>query len=305
MQFALRKLGSTKLDEITKAEYEEIRTAKNSYSRIIRVEENFDAVMEDYVELEETLLHFGIRHLAFHSSNHLEFQNMRNVINRRLLHVLSTARLYRDALLKNSKALLKNDGSFQQIKEELEDSPRQPMEFRIIEALRNYSQHHDFPISGMTKASRWESDGNSKAKERAAYFVSAKMDASAIARERTLASDLKEALLELGSDADIIVTIRRYIQHLGSIHSMFRELIKSKEKQWLKTMRDAIARGEGQPLQHEGLPDLVYVIGTNDDGTVHEIQLFEDFFSVLSSLRIKNGSQVNLSKRYVRWSAHQ
>lgn len=295
-QFSLRRLGYDAELEISREEFETIELSKDLYFRIIRIEEYFDAVLEDYAELEETLSHYGIRHLVFHS---FEFHLMRNVINRRLLHLLSTARLYRDGLLKHGKTLLKNGDAFQQIKNELNDSTQQPMEFRIVEALRNYSQHEDFPISSMTTGSQWEIHNETREKKRGAHYLTVNIDASEISKQRKLPTDVRDALVEMGPNAEMICHIRKYVEHLGSIHAEFRKLVNGPESQWEKTMRNAMGSFQ-RSADDIALPFLVYATKRRPNGT--EIQLFEDFFERLVLLRQKNGIQATLSKRYVRWS---
>lgn len=295
VRFTLRRLGDQSQIDISEAEFETIKSSKELYSRVIRMEENFEAVLEDYAELEETLSHYGIRHLVFHQA---DFQSMRNIINRRLLHLLATALLYRDGLLKHGKLLLKKDNAFQTLKSELTDSPNQPIEFRIVEALRDYSQHEDFPISEMSTTSQWE-DNDKRKKERGAHFITVNIDASAIGRRRNLAPDLKDALVKMGPKTEMIGHIRKYVEYLGSIHAVFRKLINAEEKRWEKIMRDAMNRFH-LPPDIKGLPLVIFA--TKKDSSGHEIQLFEDFFDSLALLRTKNGTQQTLSKRYVRWS---
>ena len=110
MTYILRSPGSNSEIKISDATFSAIQFAKTQYGKIIRIEENFDAVMEDFVELEETLLSFSLRYLAFGSMDHVAFQEMRNVTGRRMLHMLSAARLYRDALSRHAAALLKDAG---------------------------------------------------------------------------------------------------------------------------------------------------------------------------------------------------
>ena len=158
MGCVLRKFGAGPNLEITQAEYEAIKNAKAMYAHLIRVEQNFDAVIEDYVELESTISNYAVRYFAFHLMDESDaFDAVQGTISRRVVHVLATARLYRDALCQHGKAVLKADGTFLEIETALKDAPNQPMSFRIVEALRNYSQHSALPISSMMAGSQWES----------------------------------------------------------------------------------------------------------------------------------------------------
>src|SRR4051794_32001181 len=128
VQFLLFRLGSSEPVEITRDEFDCIRTAKDSYGSIIGVENNFDAALEDYVELEETLFHFGARYLVFRSADHFDFDHARNTISRRLLHFLSMAKLYRNSLLRQAAKLFGKGNEFIALKIKLADSPNLPIE---------------------------------------------------------------------------------------------------------------------------------------------------------------------------------
>lgn len=299
MKYYLFSYGSRPSIEITQEEYEDIRNAKSYLSDIIRIEENFDAVMEDYVELEETLLRFGIRHLAFMSGTEDHFHMMRGVINRRVLHLLSTARLYRDGLQKRAKARLSRE-DFYQLKAQLIDSPSQPMSFRIVEALRNYTQHDDFPISGMTTQMKWE-EGAERIKDRAAFSVTPKFDALEVSKARKLAADVRKALSELGSDAQMISHIREYVEHLGAIHSQVRKLVEQSEKNYVSTLRSAMARYQAGLPENTNKPIVVIAVKWNEKTRSDEVQMFDEFFDYRTRLKSKNNTQENLSRRYVKW----
>ncbi len=303
MDYYLRSLGSRTFVEITKSEFDALERAKRLYGHIIRIEENFDAVMEDYAELEQALLHLGVRYMTFSQMDHADFHSMRNLIVRKILHLLSTARLYRHALRKDGKAALDNDHKLALLNEEFADGPNKPMPFRIVEALRNYSQHEELPISSMSAGAKWEESEDKKVrKERASYTIVPKIDAVRVSEERKLAADVKAALKELGSNAEMITHIRKYIEHLGSIHAVFRKLSEGDEKNWKSLIRGAIDQYHGK-LGKDGEALLVLAIKEREEKGQEQIQLFNEFFDYHDKLRRKNRSQINLSRRYVKWTA--
>ncbi|MFX8496825.1 hypothetical protein ABTL88_19140, partial [Acinetobacter baumannii] len=77
--------------------------------------------MENFVELEETLFHLGMKHLAFGIRDNSNFHYSRSLINRRLINLFSSTRLYRDALLKHSLEVLGQGESYTGLKAEIRD----------------------------------------------------------------------------------------------------------------------------------------------------------------------------------------
>jgi hypothetical protein len=300
MVFALCGYGHSQTIPITRNEYADLKRAKDSYVWLVRVEENFDAVMENHAELEQTILSFGVRYLAFSSEDDDRIHEIRRTLSRRLLHVLATARLYRNALAKHGKALLKPDSRYGDLESALRDSSNHPMSFRVVEALRNYSQHNELPISGMNLSSAWENeDKKVRLKERSAYTILPKIDARAVAKERDLPPDVRDALQKLGDRADMMGHIREYVEHLGSINDLFRKLVKNPEDAFIKTLQGAIARYKSLL----GPADRLFaVVARNSDEPGVEIQIFDKLFDSLARLRRKNRTQRNLSKSYVKWT---
>src|SRR3954470_11435896 len=91
-------LSETPTIEITEAEYTAVEPARAVINELIAVEEKYDAVMENYVELEEAVHNLGIRMLAFVDYHYEEMAAPLNLLSRRLSNLLSSARLYRDTL---------------------------------------------------------------------------------------------------------------------------------------------------------------------------------------------------------------
>ena len=150
----------------------------------------------------------------------------------------------------------------------------------------------------MMAGSKWESSEVLQ-KDRAAYFIVPRIDATKIDQERKLATDVRAELNKLGEEAEVVGHIRKYIEHLGSIHATFRKLTSAHEKQWAAAARKAMARYKATAREK-----TIVVVAMQTDGRrpVEEVQLFDEFFDRYAFLKRKNGTQANLSRRYVQWT---
>src|SRR3954470_22853931 len=94
MPYVIRKmvLARTPLVEITKEEHSAVKPARAVINELIAVEEAFDAVMENYVELEQSIHGIATRHLAFVDRHYEEVAAPLNLIARRFANLLSSAR---------------------------------------------------------------------------------------------------------------------------------------------------------------------------------------------------------------------
>jgi hypothetical protein len=232
-------LGSSSRIRISKSEYEYIKNARSGLLEIVGAEEKFDSVMENFVELEQALLVLSLRHLTFLESDYKAYQAPRNTISRRILNLLSSSRLYRDALLQHTKRIVGAKDA-RKIKDALRDGPQQPMNFRMVEALRNYSQHQELPIIGITFQSRREEEENKPSK--VSYSVEPLINAAEVGRRRDLAADVKAALRALGASVNPMSMIREHVEHIGAIHRQFRELVEGEETRWETIIAGGMAR---------------------------------------------------------------
>ncbi|WP_338833567.1 hypothetical protein [Bradyrhizobium septentrionale] len=307
MPYVLRSMiiAHTVTIEITKEEYNATLRARAAMNELIAVEEKYDALMENYVELEETLHNFGIRTLAFVERRYEDTITPLNQVSRRVSNLLSSARLYRDALPQHAARLLgRKHSEVVRLQEELKPgNPNHPMPYRQMEAVRNYAQHVGPAINDIVIDRHWEpNEENQKGRHLCAILP--RMDADAISRNKRnnheLAPDLRTSLAALGKEANPMPIIRKYVEHIGTIHAGFRETVKQLEKESEELMRGLLERyakaAPGETL-------VAVAVGLeNENGIVLEPQyLVEHRLDYLRYLRVKHLSAASLSLRYVPW----
>jgi hypothetical protein len=283
---------------LTEVEFGDLKKGKRVIMQVLGVEEKFDVLMENYVELEETLFQVGIRHLAFGYSKHDQFDKNRNLISRRLLNLFSASRLYRDAMIKRATSILGPCDELNRIKFATRDSVEQPMPYRIMEVVRNYCQHEELPITSLSLGARWEKNGESTEQKRSAYTVTPMMNALDISKRRDVAADIRVAMSKLGEKAEVMPLVRKYLERWGAIHDLFRETSQPLTSESETIVKDALRRVR---IAEKEDVLLAYATAEDDDGYLESIQLFDELFESLNDLRRKNGTQVNLSRRYVKW----
>ena len=291
-------LSSDHTIRITKKEYEHIKVACTGIGEIIGIEEKYDAVMENFVELEQSILQLGMRHLAFSNMDYHELQQPRNVVGRRLLNLLSSARLYRDSLPQHCKTIFGDkDARLGQVKALLRDSPKQPMAYRVVEAVRNYAQHQEIPVYGVTFHRASEGDGEER---RSAHWLSFSLDALEVSRGRELSNDVRAELVSLGSKVDPMPLVRQYVEHVGTIQRAIREMIKGHDADWTGTITGGIRRFTRRFPKEKAIALAAGFQKPN--GSISDAEyLVEEAVGYLKYLKSKNRSAVNLSQRYVKW----
>ncbi|MCK1553427.1 hypothetical protein IVB11_31365 [Bradyrhizobium sp. 177] len=286
--------------EITRDEYDAVKPARMAIGELIAIEEKFDAVMENYVELEETIHNLGIRLLAFETRNYEEMAAPLNHVSRRVSNLLSSTRLYRDALPQHARQLLgRKHPAVQPLLSLKSDSPEHPMAYRQMEAVRNYAQHVGPAINNLTFKRHRDVNENGDTTG-FAFSVVPHMDAEAISLQRDVAEDLREAFRSLGDQPNPMPLIRQYIEHFGKVHAGFLNTVKSLETDRETTMRGLLSQyAEATPGEQ---PIGVAAVFANANGTFENPEyLSEHRLDYLRYLRVKHPTATNLARRYVPW----
>jgi hypothetical protein len=286
--------------EITKIEYDAVKPARAVINELIAVEEKFDAVMENYVELEETIHNLGIRMLAFVERHYEEMTAPLNLVSRRVSNLLSSARLYRDALPQHASRLLgRKHAAIQPFLDLKSDNEHQPMAYRQMEAVRNYAQHVGPAINDIT-FDRHKDVNDERETIGFSFSVVPHMDALAISQRRDMAADLRASFLSLGNQPNPIPLIRKYIEHIGVIHAGFRDAVEELATENEAVMRSLLDRYQQvAPMRQQ----VGVAVGfENADGTVSDPEhLVEHRLDYFRYLRLKHLTAANLSGRYVPW----
>jgi hypothetical protein len=294
-------LGRTPNVRITKQIYDSVKPSKQGIHEIISIEEKFDLMMENYVELETTLLSLGMSHLAFTTFEYNEMLSSRNLISRRIVNLLSSVRLYRDALPQHVNNIFgARHVVAKQLSSAMKDASSLPMPYRMMEAIRNYTQHQELPIEGISFNTHSERDEATRTMKRLAYRVIPKLNATEVSKRRGLSADVRIALAAAGPSIDPIQIIREAIEHIGTVHENFRKSIESQEKEWDNHLRNLLLKYIKR--DKEKRPYGVAVGFLRSNGTIsNEEYIVQDVLDYRKFLRLKNNTSANLSKRYVKW----
>jgi hypothetical protein len=113
------------------------------------------------------------------------------------------------------------------------------LSYRVMEALRNYSQHAALPIHGIsTEASR---KGSAAEADELTFAVLPHVDHQLLAQD----ANFKKAVLEEISKLEKIELkpmVREYIEGISTVHSAFRMITEPKRKAWAGRLENAAKR---------------------------------------------------------------
>src|SRR5712691_6637055 len=141
-------LGSDGI-ELTEQDFREIQRAKRYQALGLRIEENFDLVLLNVRELERSLLEVSLLRSTSPGAVPSLLADARHISNLRMVNYLTTTRLYLDQASVSLKEVC-GPSALETFSTSRRVEYAACFGYRVMEALRNYSQHRSLPINQIT-----------------------------------------------------------------------------------------------------------------------------------------------------------
>ena len=142
--------------EISEAEYLSLHDARKVLNAAFSFEENFDLLVGNYIEIENSALTLTTATMARQLYEYDEMFELTSEMNRRAVNFLCTARLFVDQIRQRIGAC---GGDSAAIKKRISDAYDAAFEYRFMEALRNHVQHSGSAIHGLSFGGDWQPSG--------------------------------------------------------------------------------------------------------------------------------------------------
>ena len=236
MSYTIRIFAIGKYPEISisKKKFLNLRNAHSALSHGLSIEEKYEILFSNYLEFEQELLRHSAEFLLRVPFEHEDFFEIQLQINRKLMNLLTAARLYTDRIPHYVESITGQDSKI--VKEKLIDNEYDnSLEYRFMEALRNYVQHKGLPVH----RTAFNSSAVDTDRERKLEF------SVEIASEKIHLSEDKKfkqsVLKQLPDKIDLKMHTRGYIESLSKIHAKIRKMVGSKLDDARRKVEDAIS----------------------------------------------------------------
>ncbi|MBA3677778.1 MAG: hypothetical protein H0W74_10325 [Sphingosinicella sp.] len=288
-------LGRTPKIEITKEEHDAIIVAWRSIVAVVAIEEEWDSLIRNYIELEMELLKSAMHSIVLNHESYHEMQQERLEFSRRLSNLLQTCRSYIDHAPHHLGKL--DDGAFKAAFDGLRKTAHAAhFGYRFMDAMRNYAQHRGVPLHGSTYNAQWTGDLVDDAKGLLQHSVAASVNLDKIREDRNFNAKVRGEL-EGVDKLDVATLTREYIEALGSIQTALRARLKESLTNWKGTVRAAM---EQYAAVNKGdVVGLSVAEFSTDDRLIAAVNIFDELLERQERLVRRNGSLVNLRRRYV------
>ncbi len=229
---------------ISAEEYAALSSSGTNLRRMLAIEEQLDLVLGNYLDLENDLLSVATRHMLFVTLEYELFQRDRNLVaNRRLLNLLSACRGYLDHAPYNLNRISDLGGTPMSVVatffgESASLEYDRCLGYRVMEALRNYTQHARFPIS-VRYSSGWTETPDEE-DSRLVTTVAVLLNPKGIGRD--FKASVRTELQKRPEPVDIRLMIRQYVASIGKIHEQIREKMHENVRGWEAQIYDALKK---------------------------------------------------------------
>jgi hypothetical protein len=288
---------------LTSEQHGQLAQAKRALVATIGIEQKFDLLLENYVEYESELLSLSMRLVAFRHSEWGEFQEQSLGITRRLVNLLSAARMYVDQISHDLSRLFgKEHQVYVAVKKTSAKHYDERFGFRLMETLRNSIQHQS--IAGIRLKHRYDTD---EPKEEDLLAAADKRQVIVRVIPILNVSDLHDMQLKpsvraeiegLGQDdLDLTLLVREYIDGLAAMQYELRRCAQHDRKQWESTIREALTSARDR--WSKGAKAVNLIVLDESGKIVQWTHLFPELIDYLNALERKNQGPLRLSRTYV------
>jgi len=270
--------------EIGDAEYLELKRAKPILGAAFSFEENYDLLVGNYLEFENSALSITATSIARRRHDYQDLFELKADMNRRAVNFLSSARLFVDQLLQRVGEC---GGSKDEVKRMLSEEYDGCFEYRFMEALRNHVQHSGSAVHGLTIGGRWTPPGEKVRNE---------FSLGVMTLRRYLALDhsfKRQVLSECPDEVDLLGATRRYLESLSAIHEFTRQNVESSVNEARKSFAAAIKRyADFSGSSSKALT----AFASSERDPSNQVAVFLDWDDVRIKLSNRNRNLKNLSK---------
>lgn len=225
--------------------FEEFTRARRGLIEALGVEERFNMLLENYAEFESELLRQGLYYMMFEDMEWSRLSDVIHTFSRRLTNFLSTARLYLDQTPRALKRMyIDNPNIAVAFKQSCNKEYDAVAAYRVMEAIRNYGQHRNLPISHLAMKMT-DLPGHEEALNQ--HIVIPSLDLEELRED----PDFKRSVLrELDAAGeryiDVRMLVREYLEALGRVHLSVQHAISADLAEWDSLMAKLRAEFNGQ-----------------------------------------------------------
>ena len=292
-------LGAQPEIEIDATRHNALKAALEIQGVALEIEERFNLVMASYEEFEREILTITLAHMVRISPTWGGMFSDLLLLNRRVVNLLNTGKLYVDQVGHSVNKYSKQVGcTLEKVKEVFSEQSNKAPGYRIAPALRNHFQHRSLALLSISYPSSIETKTEAEGEYDPlwSFGLGLKLDMEALRKDRGFRKAREELESLQPAQKDPILLIRQYVEGLGHAQNQLRKLIELAVDKADATSDAALTEWQAAGHNTTGL-----VAANSGDGSTAEERVI-----VTDNLKKKRVEMVaahslftNLSRRFV------
>ena len=281
--------ASSKSFPISRKKFKEARQVKNVISELRSLEERLNILLENYAEFERELLDATLEDALSFRGDWNNFADSIHAVNRRVVNLLTTSKLYLDQLRHTLSDLFGVNHAVTESTEQKTSSEYDSrFGYRVMEALRNHVQHRGLPVHRIKHEGKWLEDRSVRQ-----HRTIVSVDPDQLADDPKFKKSVLSEMQQFPDVLDLRKLVRDYISGIGSVHKYVRDQtadFRKKKDDEYKQLIEAYQADESSRT-------AVLFRSVDESGSVDsKFSLFEDIVERRRQLQKKNHSFGDLTK---------
>lgn len=273
-----------------------VAPAIEGLAQSLNTEEHFDNVVEAYYEFELELLTQSLQDVCFDGGNWTVAIGRMRKLSRRLSQLLSACRMYTDQIPRNLAAIFSenSDAAVEDFRQHCSEQYDSRFGYRLMEQLRNYSQHAGSPINLVRRNHRRE---DATPNGQLLSFTAPHVCAQTLAQDSKIKPTVLKELLDGPDEIDLRYYVREYVSGIGVVH----ETIRAKLDHQVTVFEEAVKSVESWSQEQFGSNELWITILEQDEAgaTIPSYRVFSEFIERRRFLCNKNRHIKHFAWSYV------
>lgn len=154
----IRAITTNNCQEITCERFEFLKTLKTSLSEALAIEEKYEFIISNYLDLEREAIGLAVSHMVTDQTEYSDFFEALLSLNKHVVNLLSAVKLYNDQIASHVSRCTRNPETEVIVKQAQCTEYDNNFNYRFMEALRNHSQHYGGPVHTVKLGGGWNDD---------------------------------------------------------------------------------------------------------------------------------------------------
>lgn len=284
---------------INEAEYNDIKSAKEFLEKYLEIEKAFHILMKNYEDFEKTSFSITMDRMLRQTVNHIDIHMSIIETNRMMINLMTACRAYFDQTSANLSKGLGETGfskdNFNTLRNEEYDNF---LEYRVLEALRNYVQHRGMPIQRFSMPGERSRIGDLE------FGIEFSLNTKILLQSKSFKNTVAQEINNIGDYYELKLATRVYIARINHIHHAIRNKLSEEFDSKTNLIRTTIQRFyyriDGLNADNLNPPKYLNINESRGDTVTSSFQIYNEQYELIENLQMLNPNNEALQTYRIR-----